>query len=80
MHIPEELSDILAADSETLSGAVRFKGTRVPVQALIDTLEVGQGIEQFLEGWPNVPRESVEAVVRWEQTYARQIFNLESAA
>jgi len=57
MIIPAELKDILVADLETLSGAVRFKGTRVPVQALIDTLDVGQGIEEFLDGWPNVPRE-----------------------
>jgi len=49
MIIPTELKDILVADPETLSGAVRFKGTRVPVQALIDTLDVGQGIEEFSE-------------------------------
>ena len=65
--IPEELKDILVANSETLGGAVRFKGTRVPVQALIDTIEVGHGLEDFLDGWPNVPRDHAEAVIRWEQ-------------
>jgi len=41
MTIPNELQSILEADSEYLSGAARFKGTRVPVQALIDTLDGG---------------------------------------
>lgn len=68
MTIPAELKDMLVANPETLSGAVRFKGTRVPVQALIDTLDAGQGIEEFLEGWPNVPREHAEAVIQWERS------------
>jgi uncharacterized protein (DUF433 family) len=79
MDISKELREILAANPETLSGTVRFRGTRVPVQALIDTLDAGQGIEEFLDGWSNVPREHAEAVVRWEQNNARQVFGLELA-
>ena len=78
MTIPPELQGILVADPEYLSGAVRFKGTRVPVQALIDTLDGGD-IEEFLEGWPNVPREYAEAVIHWEQNHARETFGLEMA-
>lgn len=37
--------------------------TRVPVQALLDTLDEGGDIEEFLEGWPEVPREHAEAVL-----------------
>lgn len=37
--------------------------TRVPVQALLDTLDEGGGIEEFLEGWPEVPRAHAEAVL-----------------
>jgi len=80
MIIPTELINILVADPETLGGAVRFKGTRVPVQALIDTLDVGRGIEEFLDGWPNVPREHAEAVIHWEQNVARQILGLDLVA
>jgi uncharacterized protein (DUF433 family) len=79
MTIPSELEGILVTDPDTLSGAVRFKGTRVPVQALIDTLDFGHGIDEFLDGWPNVRREDAEAVIRWEQNYARQTFGLELA-
>jgi uncharacterized protein (DUF433 family) len=78
-NIPPELRDVLVADSETLSGAVRFKDTRVPLQALIDTLDGGD-LEEFLEGWPNVTREAAEAVIRWEQDQARRFFGLPQAA
>ena len=76
--IPSELRHVLAADPEYISGAVRFVGTRVPVQALIDTLDGGD-IEEFLDGWPNVTREQAEAVIRWEQNEARRVFGLELA-
>lgn len=38
-----------------------FSGTRVPVQALIDYLEGGDTIDDFLEGFPTVKREQVTA-------------------
>ena len=38
-----------------------FAGTRVPVQALIDYLEGGETIDDFLEGFPTVKREQVVA-------------------
>ncbi len=38
----------------------------------------GGTIEEFLEGWPNVPRAYAEAVIRWEQNEGRQEFGLRS--
>jgi uncharacterized protein (DUF433 family) len=70
MRIPTELIDVLDSNPDILSDALRFKGTRVPVQALIDTLDGGT-IDEFLDGWPDVTREQSEAVVRWEQNLAR---------
>ncbi|HLK16273.1 MAG TPA: DUF433 domain-containing protein [Fimbriimonadaceae bacterium] len=77
MNIPTELQDILVANPETLSGAVRFKGTRVPVQALLDTLTRGSPVDDFLDGFPDVSREQALAVVMWEQNHARQTFGIE---
>lgn len=77
--IPEELRHVLDSDPEYLSGAVRFVGTRVPVQALIDTLDGGD-LEEFLDGWPDVTREQAETVIRWEQNQARRVFGLALAA
>jgi len=79
MTIPIELQGVLASDPNIISGAVRFKGTRVPVQALIDTLD-GGSVEEFLEGWPDVTREQAEAVIHWEQNHARRTFGLEMAS
>lgn len=78
--IPAELQGVLVATSDTLSGAIRFAGTRVPVQALLDTLDDGDGIVEFLEGWPDVSREQATAVIRWEQSRAREALGLERLA
>ena len=44
-----------------MAGAAVFHGTRVPVQTLLDYLEVGETIDNFLEGFPSVTREQVIA-------------------
>lgn len=44
-----------------MSGAPCFSGTRVPIQNLIDYLEGGDSIEEFLDGFPSVSREQVIA-------------------
>ena len=47
-----------------VSGAWLFKGTRVPVKALFENLEAGARLDEFLEWFPGVTREQVEAVLR----------------
>jgi len=41
-----------------------FASTRVPVDTLIDYLEGGDSVEQFLEDFPTVERWQVEAFLR----------------
>jgi uncharacterized protein (DUF433 family) len=48
---------------DTLSGAWRFKKTRVPVKALFENLESGATVDQFLEWFPGVNRKQVLAVL-----------------
>jgi uncharacterized protein (DUF433 family) len=52
---------VVKIDPEIMSGAPCFAGTRVPIQNLIDYLEGGDSIEDFLEGFPSVSREQVIA-------------------
>jgi len=52
---------VVKIDPEIMSGAPCFAGTRVPIQNLIDYLEGGDSIEDFLEGFPTVSREQVIA-------------------
>ena len=79
-EIPIQLQGILVSTPDTLSGAVRFVGTRVPVQALLDTLICNHSIDYFLEGFPGVTKEQAEAVVKFEQNHVRQLFGLELAS
>jgi uncharacterized protein (DUF433 family) len=51
------LNDIVWVDAERLSGTPCFKGTRVPVQTLIDHIEGNSTLEDFLAGFPSVSRE-----------------------
>jgi uncharacterized protein (DUF433 family) len=46
-----------------MGGAPVFFGTRVPLQNLIDYLEGGESVEDFLNGFPSVKREQVVAVI-----------------
>jgi len=80
MQIPEELEDVLVSTPDTLGGSVRFIGTRIPVQILLDTLLCDRTIEYFLEGFPDVTREQAEAVLKWEQNKSRQALGLELVA
>ena len=52
-------SAVIMSDPNVLSGTPVFKGTRVPMQALIDYLEGGHSITDFLEGFPTVSEQQV---------------------
>lgn len=52
---------IVTSSPDILSGTPVFTGTRVPVQALIDYLEGGETIDDFLAGFPTVERAQVVA-------------------
>jgi len=60
---------IITSSPDILSGTPVFAGTRVPVQALIDYLEGGETIDEFLAGFPTVKREQVVAFL--EEAAAR---------
>lgn len=51
------LKDIVHSDPEILGGTPVFVGTRVPVRTLLDYLEGGDPLEEFLDNYPSVSRE-----------------------
>ena len=53
------LAEVFQSDPEIMGGTPVFTGTRVPVQNLVDYLEGGESIDDFLEGFPTVKREQV---------------------
>jgi len=60
MSVP---SPLITRSDEVVSGVVVFAGTRVPVQTLLDYLEEGDTLDQFLEDFPTVSREHAVAVL-----------------
>lgn len=52
---------VIARDPDVMGGTPVFRGTRVPVQTLLDYLEAGESIDDFLDGFPSVTREQVIA-------------------
>lgn len=52
-------------DREKASGSWIFRNTRVPVIALIENLEGGAALDDFLQWFPGVTREQVEAVLEY---------------
>lgn len=58
-----DLKGMVVADPQIMGGTPVFAGTRVPLQNLIDSLEGGESIKDFLDGFPSVKREQVIAVI-----------------
>ena len=56
-------SPLITTSPERLGGTSVFAGTRVPVQTLIDYLEAGHPLDQFLEEFPSVTREHAIGVL-----------------
>jgi uncharacterized protein (DUF433 family) len=50
-------STTISRDEEILSGTPVFRGTRVPVRILIEHIEAGDTLDDFLEGFPTVSRD-----------------------
>lgn len=53
------LANVVTIDREVLHGTPCFANTRVPVQTLIDFLETGETIDDFLAVYPAIPRQHV---------------------
>jgi uncharacterized protein (DUF433 family) len=64
----KELSQLpITIDPELVSGTPVFRGTRVPVEALITNLEAGLTLDQFLDNFPTVTREQALRVLEFSK-------------
>jgi uncharacterized protein (DUF433 family) len=62
---------VVSRSPDVMGGTVVFHGTRVPVQTLLDYLEAGDSIDDFLEGFPAMTRTQVIAFLQGENKSAR---------
>ena len=74
MHMPlvidqKDLDNLpITIDPEIVSGAPVFRGTRVPVESLISTLEAGVSLDEFLDNFPTVTREQALLVLDFSKS------------
>ena len=59
----ERSSPLITSSPDRLGGTPVFAGTRVPVQTLIEYLEAGHPLDQFLDDYPSVTREQAIGVL-----------------
>lgn len=57
------MMSVIRSDPEILSGTPVFRGTRVPFRTLIDYLEGGHTLAEFLDDFPTVTREQAVAAL-----------------
>jgi uncharacterized protein (DUF433 family) len=70
-------SSVVHSDPDILGGTPVFVGTRLPVQALIDYIEGGHSLEEFLDDFPTVNREL--AIAALERAKAHLIADARAA-
>mgnify|MGYP001586354855 FL=1 len=58
----------ITIDPEIVSGTPVFKGTRVPVEALLTNLEAGLSLDEFLENFPTVTRQQAIQVLEFSKS------------
>jgi uncharacterized protein (DUF433 family) len=63
-----EPASVIVSDPEILGGTPCFRGTRVPVDSLIDYLEAGDTLDEFLDNFPSVTREAAIATLEEAKT------------
>lgn len=68
-------STVVTSSPDVMGGTPVFAGTRVPIENLLDYLEGGESIDDFLEGFPSVTREQV--ITFLEETKARVLAEVE---
>ena len=73
---PIALADgrVVHSDPEILGGTPVFVGTRVPVRTLLEYLEAGHGLDEYLDSFPSVRRDQVVAFLEQAaQAYLKNV-------
>ncbi len=62
--------DVVSRNPNVMNGALVFKGTRVPVEILIQHLTAGDSLDDFLDDFPGVSREQAIAYLKMAEEKA----------
>ena len=66
-------SPIVHSDPDIMGGTPVFFGTRVPMKTLLDYLEAGDSLDEFLDHFPSVKREQAIAAIEEAEAIAKQL-------
>jgi uncharacterized protein (DUF433 family) len=58
----------VTVDPNILGGTPVFSGTRVPIEALLENLEAGVSLDEFLENFPTVSREQAVEIIEFSRS------------
>lgn len=73
------IPQVVSKSPEVLSGVPVFSGTRVPIKNLMDYLRAGDTIETFLDDFPSVKREQVDALLLFAEAILLEQVNARAA-
>ena len=65
----DEHDSVIVSNPNIMGGVPVFRGTRVPVDSLIDYLEAGDSLDVFLDAFPSVSREIAVAALEEAKAY-----------
>ena len=63
----------ITIDPEIVSGPPVFRGTRVPIDALINNLEAGLTLDEFLDNFPTVTREQALQLLEFSRSTLQRL-------
>jgi uncharacterized protein (DUF433 family) len=78
--IPDELKGVLSQNPDIMSGSICFVGTRIPVKMLLDNHREGVSIIEFMDAYPDISSEQIQAVLNWQDHQTKVILGLEVAS
>ena len=77
--IPDELTGVLSQNPNIMSGSICFVGTRIPVKILLDNHRQGVPMQEFMDDYPDLSVEQIQAVLDWQDKQTRAALGLEVA-
>lgn len=62
----------ITSDPDVVHGAVCFRGTRIPVSAVLDNLAANETTDRILEQYPSLTPEHISAAIAYAADLARE--------
>ncbi len=78
--IPDELKGVLSQNPNIMSGSICFVGTRIPVKILLDNHREGVPIVEFMDAYPDISSDQIQAVLDWQDKQSKVVLGIEVAS